>query len=176
MSVAPASLPPAAPNLSPGAPPAAPRPSAFHTLLSELNPLQYLPVIGTVYRAATGDVIPEAARTAGSLVVSFLLGGPIGVALSVGAIAAEKLTGIDPEAIGQHVLADIGLGHAPSHPAPARPGPAAPASPGWPAAQLAALGVTSVNGVLHHGGLNGADVLNDLELARLHPTRTDVTV
>ena len=32
---------------------------SFHELLSELNPLQYLPVIGTIYRSMTGDLIPE---------------------------------------------------------------------------------------------------------------------
>lgn len=56
---------------------------SFHELLSALNPLQYMPVVGTLYRAMTGDVIPEALQRAGSLVVSGLLGGPIGVALNV---------------------------------------------------------------------------------------------
>jgi hypothetical protein len=168
MSVAPACLLPAAPS----APAAAPRPSSFHTLLSELNPLQYLPVIGTVYRAVTGDTIPDSARTIGSLVVSFLLGGPIGVAMSVGAIAAETMTGIDPDAIGQRLLAEIGIGHQPPQAATAS---AAHPTPGGSATQHAALGVTIANFALRQGRLSDADVLNDIELARLHHPRTDVT-
>ena len=98
-----------------GAParPVTARPSAFHQLLSELNPLQYLPVVGTIYRAVTGDTIPEAARIAGSMVVSGLMGGPVGVAINVGTTLFEKASGIDPEQIGHRLLALLsGDGHA----------------------------------------------------------------
>jgi hypothetical protein len=154
--------------------------SAFREFLSELNPLQYIPVIGTLYRAATGDTIPEAARTAGSLVVSFLTGGPIGAAINIGAVAIEKATGIDPEKIGQRALAAIGIGAAPTHAAavphqavaaatPTAPTLAAPHA-AWSPAQLAAYGVTTTaSGTLQRGDTQGADVLNDLELARHHP-------
>jgi hypothetical protein len=163
--------------------------SAFHQFLSELNPLQYIPVIGTIYRAVTGDTIPDTARFAGSLVVSGLTGGPIGVAMTIGMTAVEKVTGIDPEAIGQDLLADVGIGthKAASHPkaavkaqaaAPAAQPVAAPAlalqagAPaiarhGWSQAQLAAYGVTkAADGTLTLGALRGSDVLNALELAR----------
>ena len=44
----------------------------------------------------------------------------------------------------------------------------ATAEPAWSNAQLAAYGVTvDGDGALHHKTLVGADVLNDLELARL---------
>jgi hypothetical protein len=152
--------------------------SAFHELLSELNPLQYIPVIGTIYRAVTGDVIPESSRSVGSLVVSFLTGGPVGVATNAAAQAAEKITGIDPEAIGQNLLADIGIGPhtagqtptAASAPAPA---PASthivappPAERAWTASELSAYGVTTAHGKLMRGALAGSDVLNELELSR----------
>jgi len=153
--------------------------SAFDTLLSELNPLQYLPVIGSIYRALTGDTISEEARTVGSLVVSGLTGGPVGVAMNVAELAVEKVTGLDPEKISQGLLADIGIGHRTPKPAPkvssapvknqpaiavAAPPPAA----GWSAAQLAAYGVTTDSrGTLNRGAVRGSDVLNDLELARL---------
>jgi hypothetical protein len=163
--------------------------SAFHQFLSELNPLQYIPVLGTIYRAVTGDTIPETARFAGSLVVSGLTGGPIGVAMNVGMTAVEKVTGIDPEQIGQDLLADVGIGthKAASHKKAAvtaqgatpavqnvtAPAPAAPASGqsasrlGWSQAQLAAYGVIkTADGTLHLGALHGSDVLNELELAR----------
>jgi hypothetical protein len=160
------------------APPPPPHRSAFDTLLSELNPLQYLPVIGTIYRALTGDTIPEEARIAGSLVVSGLTGGPVGVAMNVAALAVEKVTGIDPEKISEGLLADVGIGHkapkaaskavvtaAATRPAAAVP---APAAAGWSAAQLAAYGVTTnARGMLTRGAVHGSDVLNDLELARL---------
>jgi hypothetical protein len=164
------------------APPKA-APSFFHRLLSELNPLQYLPVIGTIYRAATGDVIPEQARFAGSLVVSFLTSGPIGLAINLGTTAIEHLTGVDPEAIGTHLLADIGIGSTPAAAAyakndtkPAQPiqisAAPAPISANtekpWSSAQLTAYGVVqNANGTLTRGAISGADVLNGLELSRL---------
>jgi hypothetical protein len=165
----------------------APKPAAAHHMsfrefLSELNPLQYIPVIGTLYRAITGDTIPEAAREIGSLVVSGLTGGPVGIAINLGTLAAEKITGIDPEKIGDTVLADIGIGtpakakpapaaqpNTPSAPPVASAAPNAPAAP-WSPAQLTAYGVTvTPEGTLHHGALTGSDVLNDLELARHRP-------
>ena len=168
-------LPSQASAPAPSSPAHAAHPSGFHQLLSELNPLQYLPVVGTLYRAVTGDTIPETARFAGSLVVSGLTGGPVGVALNVGATALEHLLGIDPEKIGNHLLAELGIGgHAP----PVRMAGAAPSPSGvqagtaparaWTAAQLTAYGVTSGGpGQISRGGVSGADVLNGLELARL---------
>ncbi len=176
-------------NLTVTAPSAARR-SAFHEFLSELNPLQYMPVLGTLYRAVTGDTIPDSARFAGSLVVSGLTGGPIGVAMNIGMTVIEKVTGIDPEAIGQDLLADVGIGThtAAAHPkaavtAPAAAvttavtapaptlaarSPAAAAAPqGWSSSQLSAYGVTkTADGTLHLGTLQGSDVLNELELGR----------
>lgn len=151
-----------------------PQPSFFHRLLSELNPLQYVPVVGTIYRAITGDTIPETARLAGSLVVSGLTGGPIGLAINIGTTALEKLTGIDPETIGTRLLADIGLGsHTAASPSHAKPAPAPPpldagGEKPWSAAQLVAYGVKQASdGTLSRGAVSGADVLNGLELTRL---------
>jgi hypothetical protein len=175
---------------TPQAPQAAaqPHPSFFHRLLSELNPLQYLPVIGTIYRAATGDVIPAEARFAGSLVVSGLTSGPIGIAINLGTTALERLAGIDPETIGTRLLADIGIGsHAPpahiyakADTSPAQPSAPIKAAPTplqadaekpWSAAQLTAYGVVQgAGGTLSRGDISGADVLNSLELTRLGHT------
>ena len=176
-----ASAPTSALSATPPAQAAAakPHPSFFHRLLSELNPLQYLPVIGTIYRAATGDVIPAEARFAGSLVVSGLTSGPIGIAINLGTTALERLTGIDPETIGTRLLADIGIG---SHPAPAHIYAKADTKPGaalqvadtakpWSAAQLTAYGVVQgAGGTLTRGDTSGAEVLNSLELTRLGHT------
>ena len=38
---------------------------SFHDLLSIINPLQHLPVIGTLYRAITGDKIGAIEKVAG---------------------------------------------------------------------------------------------------------------
>src|SRR6202012_933217 len=83
---------------------AAGNPFTFHELLSAMNPLQYLPVVGTIYRAVTGDVIPEMVRQAGSMLVSGLLGGPIGLGINVATTLAEKATGVDPEKIATAML------------------------------------------------------------------------
>lgn len=139
----------------------------FHELLSELNPLQYLPVIGTLFRALTGDTIPQSALDAGSMVVSGLIAGPIGVAINVGELAVEKITGIDPEKIMDNMLARVGIGHASPVEVAANP-PAAQGAIAWSPAQLAAAGVTTTRtGELAQGNLAGSDVINSLELARL---------
>jgi hypothetical protein len=237
---------------------------SFHDVLSALNPLQYLPVVGTIYRAVTGDQIPEAMRRIGSLAMSTLIGGPIGFITNIATTIAEKLTGIDLDRVGQTLLASIGAagrtadppavdpaaqpteaataaaaaapgdpnatgpnatspnatspnasdlaaahsgagGPSAAIPSPAAPtagitnagitaaaasadnhpetkpasasvapaaatGPAAAAAAQpWSPAQLAAYGVaTSGNGTLKLANLTGADVLNSLELTRIH--------
>lgn len=162
-----------------------PRPdahTAFHTLLSELNPLQYLPVLGTIYRAITGDTIPESVRSVGSFVVSGLMGGPIGLITNAAMQAIEKITGIDPEKIGHDLLAGVGMVHPDAAPLVAAATPSAsppqPAAASWSPSQLMAYGVTTnADGTMQRGALNGADVLNQLELARhANPTVTPIIV
>jgi hypothetical protein len=171
-----------------------------------------LPVLGTIYRAVTGDTIPEAVRVAGSMLVSGILGGPIGLAINVVTTIAEKVTGIDPEKIVEaqfhpspsaaaqatplaaSASAAPGVAMAAAAPAPAaaasalsfKPEPAVRSAPllasgpvaaRGPAAsgqlaftpeQLAAYGVrTNAAGNLKLGNIEGADVLNTIELVRL---------
>ncbi len=159
--------------------PAKPSNRFFRTLLSELNPLQYLPVVGTIYRAMTGDTIPEAARFAGSLVVSGLTGGPVGVAVNVGTTVLEHALGLDPERLGARLLADLGIGYGPPPPGPAvrvaGAGATLGASLSWSRAQLEAYGVRrDAAGEVTRGAESGADVLNGLELARLGAGRAGV--
>lgn len=61
------------------------------SVLDVINPLQHLPVIGTMYRHLTGDEIGATARVAGGA----LYGGPIGAALGVVGAAMESTTGKD---------------------------------------------------------------------------------
>ena len=81
----------------------------FRDILSALNPLQYVPVVGTIYRAVTGDTIPEGLRIIGSLTVGVALSGPIGLVTGIGAIIAEKATGIDPDKIARNIAVALGI-------------------------------------------------------------------
>src|SRR5260370_34401806 len=76
---------------------------SFRDVLSAVNPLQYLPVVGTIYRAVTGDTIPEPLRNMGSLLASGLMGGPVGIITNLASLLLQKVTGIDTEAIGTSV-------------------------------------------------------------------------
>ncbi len=172
-------------------------PGFFRSLLSDLNPLQYIPVVGPIYRAITGDEGNPDLRFVASLGTSFALGGPVGVGITV----AEKVTGIDPESIGRHLLARLfhpaakpaaGTAAPPSAAtsAPAQPTTGRPASDtagtalandlsagqagarAWTADELTAYGVKrTADNALVAGGLSSADVLNTLELHRLSTTR-----
>ena len=168
---------------------------SFREVLSALNPLQYLPVIGTIYRAVTGDQIPEPVRRIGSLIASALLGGPLGAAINIALTAAEKITGIDLDQTGQKLLAGsgpadhpvgtaslgAGAGCAPGRsPLAGRPTglpgarqTAPPPAEAWSPAQLAAYGVSTIgDGTLKLANLSGADVLNSLELSRIQVAQT----
>ncbi len=70
----------------------------FHDFLSIINPLQHLPVIGTLYRAITGDTIKTPEKIAGDA----LYGGLWGAVASVADTAFQAVTGKD---VGDTVLA-----------------------------------------------------------------------
>jgi hypothetical protein len=65
----------------------------FHHLLDVINPLQHLPVIGTIYRAITGEHIGAAERIAGDT----LYGGLWGAVSSIADVAFEGITGKSAE-------------------------------------------------------------------------------
>ncbi len=68
-----------------------------------INPLQHLPIVGTVYRAVTGATISPSARIVGGLIY----GGPIGFASSLANAMVETASGKD---IGEHAMAAVGIG------------------------------------------------------------------
>jgi hypothetical protein len=72
----------------------------FQDVLAAINPLQHLPVVGTIYRYLTGDTISPGSRLAGGL----LYGGPLGLAGAAVNAAIEGVTGKD---MGDHVLAMV---------------------------------------------------------------------
>lgn len=78
----------------------------FADLLDIVNPLQHIPVVGTLYRRLTGDGLDPGARLVGGA----LFGGPIGVVLAGANAALEDATGRDA---GDHVLALFDGGDAP---------------------------------------------------------------
>ena len=61
----------------------------FHDLLDIVNPLQHLPVIGTIYRAITGEHIGTVEKIAGDT----LYGGMWGAISSVADSMFEAATG-----------------------------------------------------------------------------------
>src|ERR1700753_1581635 len=61
--------------------------TAFHDLLDIVTPLQHLPVVGTLYRAITGDTIGTVEKIAGDA----LYGGLWGAVSSVADTAFEAV-------------------------------------------------------------------------------------
>jgi hypothetical protein len=61
----------------------------FHHLLDVVNPLQHLPLVGTLYRAITGDHLGPVEKIMGDT----LYGGLWGAVSSVADVAFEGLTG-----------------------------------------------------------------------------------
>ena len=68
------------------------------TLFDIINPLEHLPIISTIYEHVTGHHMNPVARIAGDT----LYGGPIGAAVGVANVIAEKKTGKD---LGENVMA-----------------------------------------------------------------------
>ena len=72
----------------------------FADLLDVVNPLQHLPVVGTLYREWTGDTIAAPARILGDT----LFGGPIGLLFGIIDSIVESISGKD---IGGAVYAAV---------------------------------------------------------------------
>ena len=86
---------------------------SFHNLLDIINPLEHLPVIGTIYRAITGTHIGMPEKIAGDA----LYGGLWGAVASVADTMFEAVTGKD---FGSTVLALFTGSHQDSPACPAR--------------------------------------------------------
>ncbi|HWU55893.1 MAG TPA: hypothetical protein VN175_10350 [Rhizomicrobium sp.] len=69
--------------------PAGQHESFFHHLWDVVNPLQHIPVIGTIYRAVTGEHLDAVEKIAGDT----LYGGLWGAVSSIADVAFEGLTG-----------------------------------------------------------------------------------
>ena len=67
----------------------------FADLIDTVNPLQHLPIIGTIYRAVSGDAASTGAKVAGNAAYGALLGGPIGALVSVASAVFGDIFGVD---------------------------------------------------------------------------------
>jgi len=65
--------------------------SDIFDVLDVVNPLQHIPVIGSLYRSVSGDTLSSGARIAGGA----LFGGPLGLIASIANEIALEISGED---------------------------------------------------------------------------------
>ena len=70
----------------------------FAEVLRALNPLQYVPVVGSIYRVITGDQGSPGLRTAASAIGGMLMGGPFGLLLSMAGSLVERMFHVEDAA------------------------------------------------------------------------------
>jgi hypothetical protein len=75
---------------------------SFWDVLDIVNPLQHIPIVGSIYRAITGDTIAPSSSVIGGI----LFGGVIGGAFAVANGVIQQTSGKDA---GEHVLASLGF-------------------------------------------------------------------
>lgn len=85
----------------------------FDDFLDVINPLQHVPLIGTAYRAITGDHIETPAKLAGGA----LFGGLFGFLGALGSTAYEEILG---ESVDETLLSFFGGGDEPTQDDPYR--------------------------------------------------------
>lgn len=134
----------------PAAGPAAGSHFSFNDILDIVNPLQHIPVVGTLYRAITGDGIGKFEKVAGDT----LYGGLWGAVSSVADLAFEAVTGKD---IGDTVLALFDGKHEAKSPAVADNGPNNAAVPTSPAdSRPATPDIAALTSALQQKGVDDA--------------------
>lgn len=80
---------------------------SFSDIIDVINPLQHLPVIGTLYRKFTGDTIKPMSNIIGGAI----FGGPVGAVSSTLNVIVKDRTGRD---IAENALSIVGLDSTPS--------------------------------------------------------------
>lgn len=81
----------------------------FDDIIDMINPLQHLPVIGTIYRKLTGDTI----KGMSTIIGGTIFGGPIGAVASTANVIVKDRTGKD---IADNALSMAGFGSSPAAP------------------------------------------------------------
>lgn len=74
----------------------------FDALIDTINPLQHIPVVGTLYREITGDEMGTPASLAGGA----LYGGVLGF---FGALGNEFLKAVTGQDIGEMIMSTLGI-------------------------------------------------------------------
>jgi len=75
----------------------------FDNLVTAANPLQHIPVVGTIYRAATGTQLKAPLQILGSMAVGAATGGPLGAFATIGLTFVQTIASLGP-AVPGHVL------------------------------------------------------------------------
>ena len=139
--------------------------AVFHDLLDIVNPLQHLPVVGTLYRAITGDKLGTVEKIAGDA----LYGGLWGAVGAVADTAFEAVTGKD---FGSTVLAfaenTLGFGH---HDAPAQVAANTPAQTATAASQTETTKADSADVVAFGNALTAKGVDGEMASRALYAYR-----
>jgi hypothetical protein len=86
----------------------------FLDFLDIINPLQHIPVIGTLYRELTGDTLVPGSRVLGDTL--FL--GPVGTVVSLANVLVADATGRD---MGEHVMSFFENEEPDAHSSPPEP-------------------------------------------------------
>jgi hypothetical protein len=74
------------------------KPFGFFDLIDMINPLQHIPIVGTLYRAVTGDTI----RPVSQIIGGAAFGGVLGAASGIANAIVKEETGAD---IGENIMA-----------------------------------------------------------------------
>lgn len=77
--------------------------------LAALNPLQHLPLVGMIYREATGQTLPAPLRIAGSVAMGFATGSPVGAFGTILLAFIGRIIEMGPDRTGPAVPAGMQL-------------------------------------------------------------------
>jgi hypothetical protein len=81
---------------------------SFGDVLDAINPLQHIPVLSNLYRAATGSQISSGSQIAGDTIYGAVFGVVSAATSFVGSVADVATKSATGESIGQHVVATLG--------------------------------------------------------------------
>lgn len=83
----------------------------FGDVIDMINPLQHIPVVGSIYRSLTGDSI----KGMSAIIGGAIFGGPIGAVAGTVNVIAKDRTGKD---IGENIMSAAGFGTPYTSPVP----------------------------------------------------------